>query len=246
MVSRIGRTDVSCLGEPTDYGDLLEEIKNRIRAARIKAVLSVNRELIVLYWYIGAEIVKRQRNEGWGKSVVDRLSRDLQSEFPDYTGFSPQNIWHMRAFYLAWTEEISILPQPAGEFDGLNLPPILAQIPWFHNVVLIEKVKHLLERIWYAKQIIEHGWSRAVLVHQIELNLYERQGKAVTNFERSLPPYQSDLAQQSLKDPYVFDFLTFSDDAAERKLERGLVDQIRNFLLELGIGFAFVGVQLKI
>jgi len=225
------------------YAALLDELKARIRAAQVKAALSVNRELILLYWDIGKSIVERQRKEGWGRSVVERLARDLQAEFPGISGFSPQNMWYMRAFYLAWTVEVANLQQPVGELDGENLPQAVGEIPWGHNLQLLSKLNDPSKRFWYAQKTIEHGWSRAVLVHQIESSLYERQGKAVTNFDRALPPPQSDLARQALKDPYVFDFLTLTEDAAERELERGLLAHIRKFLLELGTGFAFVGQQ---
>jgi len=205
--------------------------------------MSANRELIELYWQIGEGIVERQRTVGWGKSVVERLSCDLRSEFPDSTGFSVQNIWKMRAFYLGWTEEVANLSQAVRELDGRTLPPTVGRLPWGHNTELILRLKDPSERIWYARKALEHGWSRAVLVHQIELGLYERQGKAVTNFGRALPPTGSDLAEQALKDPYVFDFLAMADDRFERDLERGLVENVRKFLLELGVGFAFVGSQ---
>jgi predicted nuclease of restriction endonuclease-like (RecB) superfamily len=228
---------------PVGYFEFLDDLKLRIQTTRIRATLSVNKELISLYWEIGRSIVERQRAVGWGKSVVERLSRDLRSAFPDSTGFSPQNIWYMRAFYIAWTEDALILQQAAGEIDGIHLPQPLAEIPWFHNVVLFEKLKDPLERIWYAKQIVGHGWSRAVLVHQIELGLYKRQGRAITNFKKALPSVDSDFAQETIKDPYIFDFLTMADDAAERRLEKGLIDNIRKFMLELGVGFAFIGSQ---
>jgi len=230
-------------GLPKGYAEFLEDLKTRIRAARIKAALSANRELILLYWDIGKSIVERQRKEGWGRSVVERLARDLQAEFPGISGFSPQNMWYMRAFYLAWTLEVANLQQPVGELDGENLPQAVGEIPWGHNLQLLSKLNDPSRRFWYAQKTIERGWSRAVLVHQIESSLHERQGKAVTNFDRTLPPPQSDLTRQALKDPYVFDFLTLAEDAAERELERGLLAHIRKFLLELGTGFAFVGQQ---
>jgi predicted nuclease of restriction endonuclease-like (RecB) superfamily len=244
----------SAVSLPAGYAALLEDIKARIRAAQVKAALSVNRELIELYWSIGRDIVQRQRQEGWGKSVVDRLAADLQREFPGVAGFSPRNFWRMRAFYLAWTDEVlaqpageegrTILTQPASELDGQNLPQAAAGIPWFHNVVLIEKLKDPRRRLWYARQAVANGWSRSMLVHWIESDLHSRQGKAVTNFPATLPPPQSDLAAELVKDPYNFDFLTLRADAAERELERGLLDHIRRFLLELGAGFAFVGQQV--
>ena len=215
---------------PSGYGQFLENLKARIQNARVKAALAVNQELVLLYWDIGRRILQRQESEGWGTRVVARLAQDLRRAFPDMRGFSRANLLYMRAFAAAYPDE-AIVQQIAG------------QIPWFHNVVLIEKVKDPAARLWYARKTVEHGWSRAVLVHQIEGGLYERQGKAVTNFAMTLPSPQSDLAQQTLKDPYIFDFLSLSEDAAERELERGLLEHIRKFLLELGVGFAFVGSQ---
>ena len=240
---------------PSGYLRFLNEVKERIRTARLRAAMSANRELITLYWQIGKGIVERQRSAGWGKSVVERLSRDLKSEFPDCSGFSPQNIWFMRAFYLCWTEGAENLLQPvreirsgepADEAHGVeqdNPPGPVLQIPWGHNIHLMTKLANPAQRLWYARKALEHGWSRAVLVHQIESGLYERQGKAVTNFRRVLPSARSDLAGQALKDPYVFDFLTMTDEKMERDLERGLVENVRKFLMELGVGFAFVGSQ---
>jgi len=240
---------------PKEYATFLSELKDRIRDAHAKAFLSVNRELIGLYWQIGKGIVERQQRDGWGEGIVDRLATDIQREFPGIEGFSPRNIWRMRAFYLAWTEEISDLAeplreigntkltQPTSESDSEVLPQPVAELPWSHNIILIEKLNDPLERLWYAQRTIEHGWSRATLVHHIELDLCGRQGKAITNFARSLPPPQSDLAGHSLKDPYIFDFLSMNEDIAEKSLERGLIENIRKFLLELGTGFAFVGSQ---
>ena len=232
---------------PDGYAELLEDLKSRIRTARVKAMLAVNRELVLLYWQIGQSIVERQRAEGWGKAIIERLATDIQAAFPGLKGFSPSNIWRMRAFYLAYTKGIENLAQaarerPTGELaqlaremDGVNLPQPLTDIPWFHNVVIIEKVKDPVQRIWYAHKTIEHGWSRAVLTVQIESGLYERHGKAVTNFDRTLPPPQSDLARQAVKDPYVFDFLNLADDAHERELERDLLNHIQEFLLEYAL-----------
>jgi predicted nuclease of restriction endonuclease-like (RecB) superfamily len=187
---------------PKNYSALFEEIKSRIHTAQIKAAISVNRELIKLYWHIGESIVERQRKEGWGKSVVERLSQDIQKAFPGISGFSSQNLWYMRAFYSAWTEAISNLQQPVGELDGKNLPQAVGDLPWGHNLQLLSKLKDPARRLWYARMVIKHGWSRSVLVHQIESDLYSRQGKAITNFPETLPAPQSDLANQLLKDPY--------------------------------------------
>lgn len=233
-------------GLPADYAAFLESLKGRVQQAQTKALLSVNRELIQLYWDIGRRIVERQEQEGWGKSVVDRLAGDIQRAFPGLKGFSPGNVWRMRSFYLICRARSEILAQPARELPTENLPQAVAEIPWGHNIVLVEKLKDPAQRLWYAAKTIEHGWSRAVLTVQIESDLYGRQGKAVSNFAATLPAPQSDLVQQSLKDPYLFDFLTLHDEAIERDLETGLVDHIQKFLLELGAGFAFVGRQVPL
>lgn len=208
----------------------MKSIKERIQTAQVRAAVAVNQQLVVLYWGIGKEILSRQAQEGWGKNVIPRLSKDLSSEFPEMKGLSPRNLGYMKAFAEAWPDE-AILQEP------------LAKLTWFHNLTLLEKIKTEEERLWYAQAAIEHGWSRNVLVIQIEAGLYGRQGKAITNFTKALPAPQSDLAQQLLKDPYNFDFLTLSKDADEREVETGLVAHIQKFLLELGTGFAFVGRQ---
>ena len=215
------------------YKALLADLKRRIQEAQVRAGLAVNRQLVLLYWSIGREILVRQEREGWGAKVIDSLARDLHQSFPEMKGLSPRNLKYMRAFAEAWPEE-SIVQQAA------------AQIPWFHNCTLLDKVKDPLERLWYTQQTIANGWSRNVLILQIESGLYRRQGKAISNFEVALPKPQSDLAQQLLKDPYNFDFLTLDKDARERDIERGLLDHLRQFLLELGSGFAFVGSQVPL
>ena len=215
---------------PLDYEQLLRDLKDRIRLAQVKAALAVNRELVLLYWQIGREILQRQGQEGWGTKVIEYLAKDLKHEFPDMKGFSSRNLKYMRSFAEAWSDE-QIVQQ------------VVAQIPWGHNVRLLDKASNRQERLWYAQQAIANGWSRAVLEHQIETKLYHRQGKAITNFAATLPQPQSDLAQQLIKDPYSFDFLSLAQDAQERDLEKALLDRIRSFLLELGVGFAFVGSQ---
>ncbi len=212
------------------YDDFLRDLKERIRSAQVKAVLAVNRELVLLYWQIGRDILTRQQQQGWGAKVIESLSADLRSSFPEMKGFSRTNLLYMRAFAEAYSDE-QIVQQLAG------------QIPWFHNCTILDKVKEPTERLWYIQQTIHYGWSRNVLVHQIDTGLYRRQGKATNNFDRTLPQPQSELAQQLLKDPYNFDFLSLGKDARERDLERALIDHIRDFLLELGVGFAFVGSQ---
>lgn len=242
---------------PDGYGELLEDLKTRVRAAQIKAVVAANRELIQLYWDIGRLIVERQEQEGWGKNVVERLADDIQREFPGLGGFSRSNVFRMRAFYSAYVEPGKVarpvrltnsekVAQPVRQLADDQLPEVLAGIPWGHNVILLQKLNANNERLWYAGKAMNHGWSRAVLTVQIESGLYERQGKAITNFGATLPAPQSDLALQTLKDPYVFDFLTLHDDAIERDLEQGLVDHVQKFLIELGAGFAFVGRQVPL
>lgn len=215
---------------PAGYTDLLEDLKKRIRTTQLRAGLFVNKELILLYWDIGRRILQRQQQEGWGAKVIDKLARDLVREFPDMKGFSSRNLKYMRAFAEAY---------PIKEF----VQEVLAQITWYHNITLLDKVKDPVEREWYIRQTIQHGWSRNVLVHQIESGLYRRQGKAITNFDRTLPSPRSELARQILKDPYIFDFLGIGEEAKERDIEKALLEEIRAFLLELGLGFAFVGSQ---
>jgi predicted nuclease of restriction endonuclease-like (RecB) superfamily len=215
---------------PPRYDVFLADLKERIRTAQVKAALAVNQELVILYWRIGRDILIRQSEEGWGAKVIDRLSHDLRRAFPEMKGFSARNLKYMRALAEANPDETFV-------------QEVLAQITWYHNITLLDKIRDADERLWYIRHTIEHGWSRNVLVHQIDSDLYNRQGKAQTNFSRTLPKPQSDLAEQLLKDPYTFDFLTLGDDAHERDLERGLLTHIRSFLLELGVGFAFVGSQ---
>ena len=218
---------------PNDYPELFARLKERIQRAQLKAALSVNRELIILYWQIGSEILSRQDAEGWGAKVIDRLSTDLRDTFPEMKGFSPRNLKYMRSFAEAWPDEQFV--QQA-----------VAQIPWGHNVRLLDKLNSDDERKWYVQQISEHGWSRDVLLHHLETNLYARQGQAITNFKTTLPKPQSDLAQELLKDPYSFDFLALAKHARESELQRGLLEHLRHFLIELGVGFAYVGSNVHL
>ena len=196
--------------DPKGYRDLLALLTTRIRIAQLRASVAVNQELVLLYWGIGKEILTRQREDGWGTKVIERLAKDLRREFPDMRGLSPRNLGYMKAFAEVWPDE-AILQAP------------LAKLTWYHNITLIQKVKEQDERLWYAQAAVEHGWSRNVLVLQIESQLFRRQGKALTNFQRTLPPPQSDLAQQITKDPYSFDFLTLAFEAREKDLEAGLL-----------------------
>ena len=212
------------------YAELLAALKERVATARVRAALSVNRELVLLYWSIGRDILDRQTAEGWGTKVIDRLAADLRQAFPEMKGFSARSLRYMRDFARSWPDE-AILQQAA------------AKLPWGHNMALLDAGKPAAEREWYARAAIEHGWSRTVLVHQIDTGLYHRQGNAATNFARTLPAPASELAQQIVKDPYNFEFLDIAADAAERDLERALTERIRHTILELGKGFAFVGSQ---
>lgn len=215
------------------YNAFLSDIKDRIRSAQIKAALAVNHELIVLYWQMGQEILRREKTEGWGSKVINRLSKDLKREFPDTKGFSPRNLRYMRALADAYSDEAIVLR-------------VIAQIPWGHNQSLINKLSDQEKRLWYAQKTMEYGWSRSILEMQIETNLLGRQGEAATNFDRTLPPQDSDLSNHLLKDPYNFGFLKLEKASQERDLERALVSHIREFLLELGVGFAFVGSQYRL
>jgi predicted nuclease of restriction endonuclease-like (RecB) superfamily len=212
------------------YTALLGGLKDRIRSARVRAAAAVNEELILLYWNIGRDILARQTAEGWGARVIDRLARDLRRDFPEMTGLSARNLKYMRAFAEAYADQ-EIVQQ------------LVARLPWGQNVRLVEAVKDPDQRLWYARQAIAHGWSRNVLIHQIDSDLFARQGKAITNFARTLTPPHSDLAQELVKDPYSFDFLALGPEMSERELERGLLEHLRALILELGKGFAFVGSQ---
>lgn len=225
-----------CLSRPPPlpgYDEFLTTIKERVRAARRRAVAAANQELLRGYWEIGAEIVRRQQQEGWGAKVIDRLAADLQVEFPGVKGFSPRSLKYMRAFAQAWPE-------------GLFVQGGLAQISWYHHLALLDKLNDPGLREWYGLKAAENGWSRDVLVYQIEGHLHERQGRALTNFARTLRPPDSDLAQGLSKNPYLFEWLGLDDQAAEAEVERGLVRQVERFLLEMGEGFALVGRQHRL
>ncbi|MDR1934231.1 MAG: PDDEXK nuclease domain-containing protein [Candidatus Accumulibacter sp.] len=218
---------------PADYANWLTDIKRRVVAARSRAALAVNSELVKLYWQIGRDILERQARQDWGSKVIERLARDLRETFPDMKGFSRTNLLYMRAFAEVWRDE-QIVQQLAG------------QLPWFHNVVLITRLKDDHARKWYAQRAATEGWSRATLELNIRNRQHERQGKAVSNFKDRLPTSHSQLAHETLKDPYLFDFLGLGDDAHEREIENALVRHITRFLLELGAGFAYVGRQFRL
>jgi len=216
---------------PDSYTAAFAEIKKRIREERLRVVLTANAALVLLYWDIGRAILDRQEHEGWGAKVIDRLSHDLREAFPDMRGLSPRNLGYMRSFAAAWP-------------DRQIVQQAVAQFPWSHNVVLLDKVGDAETRLWYARKAREEGWGRNVLAMQIEARLHEREGRAITNFPVTLPPGDSDMATQVFKDPYLFDFLGTAASRTEREIEQALIDHMQRFLLELGAGFAFVGRQV--
>ncbi|MEK6814036.1 MAG: PDDEXK nuclease domain-containing protein [Nitrospirota bacterium] len=250
------------------FAALLADVKRRIQTAQTRAVLAVNSELVRLYWDIGRIIAERHEREGWGAAVIPRLALKLKNELPDLKGFSERNIKRMLAFYREYPSPSDLsppavaksgrskkvpqvaapaapaskVPQPAAQFPE----PLLWSIPWFHHIILMEKVKNLSTRRWYMEQTLANGWSRNILVLQIDRRAHDRHGRAVSNFAALLPEPQSDLAQQTLKDPYIFDFLTLTEPFQERELETELIRHLEKFLLELGQGFSFVGRQYRL
>ena len=250
------------------YSDLLSDIKNRIRQAQIKATLSANSEMILMYWDVGRLVFEKQNREGWGAAVIPRLAYDLRNELTEIKGFSERNIKLMTQFFNNYPNTFTIgqqavaqlrsnekattikVPQPDAKLSAIEFPKdlqqLVAKIPWGHNILLMTKVKDLSSRFWYMQQIIEQGWSRDTLGLMIKSSAHTRQGTAVTNFKQRLPSPQSDLARQLLKDPYIFDFLTLEEPYHEQELEVGLVRHLEKFLLELGQGFAFVGRQYQL
>jgi predicted nuclease of restriction endonuclease-like (RecB) superfamily len=217
------------------YVQAFERLKDRIYESRRNAALSVNQELIKLYWDIGNILHEKQKVEKWGTGIIERLVKDIQNTFPGIEGFSRTNLFRMRLFYLAYQKVAQTVPQ-------LDVLPVF-KIPWGHNIILLQKLDSEEERVWYAEETIKHGWSRHALEDWIKSDAYKRQGKAITNFEHRLPEPQSKLAKETLKDPYKLDFLSLTQGYREQELEQGLIDHIEKFLLELGSGFAFIGRQ---
>lgn len=218
---------------PENYQKFIKEIRDQIKHERFKAVMSANKSMILLYWNIGRAILERQINEGWGTKVIDRMSYDLKEAFPEMNGFSTRNLKYMRKFAECW-QDIKIVQR------------IVAQIPWRSNITLLDKIKDPRTRLWYAQKTIENSFGKDMLVFQIESDLHKRQGNSVSNFKKALPSVDSDMAIQSFKDPYIFDFVGNSDHIRERELEQNLTDHIQKFLLELGQGFAFIGRQVHL
>ena len=227
---------------PESYRRTLDAVVQRVQAARVRTLRSVNQELVLLYWDIGQEILLRQEQEGWGAKVIDRLARDLRSLFPDM-GMSARNLKYMRALAKAWPEPEIVQGGLAQSPADRKVPQAVAQIPWGHIRTLLDKLDDSDVRLWYATKAAEHGWSRSALVHQIEGALHLREGKGLTNFDRTLPAPQSQTAQQISRNPYIFGFLGLGEQTTEREVERGLMAHVERFLLELGEGFAVVARQ---
>lgn len=224
----------SNLSEMSDsYLDFIEEIKKEIENQRLNVVLNANSSMICLYWNIGKAVLQKQKEEGWGAKVIDRMAKDIKEAFPDMSGFSPRNIKYMRKFAECWP-------------DFEIVQRIVARIPWRSNISLMDKLADEESRIWYAQKAIENGWSKTILDMQIQSELIERTGKSINNFPVALPPADSDMANQIFKDPYLFDFLGTDMPRREVEIERKLTEHIQNFLLELGQGFAFVGRQVHL
>ncbi len=240
---------MSDLKKDKNYIEWLKSLKEKFRQVQVKAAVKVNTELLNFYWDLGKEIVEKQKQSKWGDKFLERLSKDLMNEFPDVKGFSLRNLKYIRQWYLFWSETEEIGQQPVAQFGskkGQQPVALITQIPWGHNLVIISKCKNPQEALFYVQKTIENGWSRNVLIHQIESKLYGRTGNAITNFDTALPKPQSDLAKEIIKDPYCFDFLSIREDYNERKLENYLLAHLTKFLLELGNGFSFLGRQYRL
>ena len=225
----------------TDYKDWLQNLKGKIQQSQIKAAIQVNSELLRLYWQIGKDITEKQTQAKWGDSFLQTLSADLCKEFPTMKGFSYRNLKSIRQWYLFYNQLDIIGKQVVSQLEVS-----LFSIPWGHHIMIMQRCKDTQEALFYVHKTIENHWSRSVLEHQIALNLYARQGKAITNFQQQLPPAMSDLAQELTKDPYVFDFLSLTENYTEKELQQHLEDNMTKFLLELGKGFCLYGKQVHI
>jgi predicted nuclease of restriction endonuclease-like (RecB) superfamily len=239
------------------YSNWLKELKQKVRLVQIKAAVKVNSELLHFYWELGQDIVDKQKNTKWGDGFLKQLSIDLSSEFPDMKGFSLSNLKYIKQWHLFYSQELGKSQQAVGQISshaflqseksfGQQAVAQLTQIPWGHNIAIITKCKNLDEALFYIRKTIQNNWSRSVLVHHIESDLFKREGKAITNFKATLPEPQSDLARETLKDPYNFDFLTLTEKHNEKELENTLISHVTKFLLELGAGFSYIGKQYKL
>jgi predicted nuclease of restriction endonuclease-like (RecB) superfamily len=233
------------LAHSKQYHTWLQDVKKRVRQAQLKAATFVNTALLEFYWNLGADIVEKQKQAVWGSGFLKQLSKDLTAEFPDMKGFSLNNLQYIKrwySFYCGSPPNCGTACSTIGEQAASQL----VQIPWGHNLTIISKCDTVEQALFYVQKTIENNWSRSVLTHQIESDLYGRQGKAITNFKNTLPAPQSDLAREIIKDPYNFDFLTLTEDYTERELEKGLIGHIAKFLMELGAGFAYLGKQVTL
>jgi predicted nuclease of restriction endonuclease-like (RecB) superfamily len=240
------------LTKDQDYSVWLKKLKTKVRQVQIKAAVKVNSELLWFYWELGQDIVDKQKNAKWGYGFLKQLSKDLSAEFPDMKGFSLSNLKYIKQWYVFYSQEINKSQPTVGQnvhqepSIGQQLVGQLTHVPWGHNIVIISKCKNPNEALFYIQKTIQNNWSRSVLTHHIESDLFHREGKAITNFELTLPAPQSDLAKETLKDPYNFDFLTLTEKHDEKELENALVNHVTKFLLELGAGFSYLGQQYKL
>ena len=254
------------LASNSDFKKWVLQLKKDIRSAQFKAAIKVNTELLRLYWRMGADICEKQKSASWGDGWLKELSRELMDEFPDMKGFSYRNLRYIRQWHEFYNQDLTIWQQAVAKLDNANGQQAVAQlgeanvqqvvakinedvffsVPWGHHLYIISQCKDVDRAVFYLKKTVENGWSRAVLLNYLDTNLYERQGKAVNNFNRLLANPQSELAAQTLKDPYNFDFLTLDGEYRERELELGLTNNVTRFLLELGTGFAFIGSQVPL
>ncbi|KAA5539045.1 PDDEXK nuclease domain-containing protein [Adhaeribacter rhizoryzae] len=242
------------LNQGETYRTWLAELKNRIQVSQLKAAVKVNTDLILLYWQLGKEIVEKQQAANWGEALIEQLSKDLSSSFPEMKGFSRTNLFYVRKWYLFYSQEQELVPQLVGQLSEITqlnreqelIPQLVGLIPWGHNREIITKCADVKEALFYVSETIRHNWSRTVLLYQLESKLYQRQGKALNNFALTLPQPQAELAIETLKNPYNFDFLSLGPQARERDLENALADQVTKFLLELGQGFAYMGKQYRL
>lgn len=240
------------------YADLVSRIKARIRVGQTRAVMSANAEMIFMYWEIGQLLDTNQKMEGWGTQIIPRLVKDIHNELPEVKGFSERNLGRMVAFFRTYPSLQAILPRPVAKLgEGSKVPQSVAKlkkphcdlilgVPWGHHALLMQKIKDHETRFWYMQQVLEQGWGRDTLSAMVKSNVHKRQGKLTSNFKTHLPLPQSELAQQALKDPYIFDFMTLAEPFHERELETGLIKHLEKFLIELGQGFAFVGRQYHV
>ena len=242
-IEPLEKGDAPRLAVDAIYVAFIKDVKQRIQSAQIKAAVRVNHEMLLLYWDLGERIVSEQKKSNWGDGFLEQLSKDLRAEFPKMKGFSLRNLKYMRQWFQFWT---AIGQQVVAQLEPQFMRQLVAKIPWGHNIFIINKIQDGNEALFYVQKTLENNWSRAVLTHQIENGLYQREGKAITNFEQTLPTPQSDLAEQMLKDPYCFDFLTLREKYDEKELEDTLSRHLSRFLLELGSGFSFLGRQYKL